>query len=241
MSLFTPLGPPPNSGDPGTFNSRADALLGQLPTMVDEFNNLAPLLMSKYRAACSGTANVIILTAGYISLPTGTQVRFRAGGVNTGAATINLDGMGAKECRTITGAVLPAGYIRTDADTVATYNGNHWVVDRDMERGSNANGEFVRFADGTLICSATLTGLGPISIANGSDYRSDRIVWTFPAQFAAVPASQVSGFRDNVSPPAPWTSLADGYISGQAFWLLLAQSSSATTYKASCFAMGRWY
>lgn len=45
-----------------------------------------------------------------------------------------------------------------------------------MERGSNANGEYVRFADGTQICTQTLSGAtsGPTS-------------WVYPAAFAAVP------------------------------------------------------
>ena len=136
MSLFTPLGPPPNSGDPGTFNNRADALLGQLPTLVDELNTMGPLLMSKYRAACTGTADAIILTAGFITLPVGTQVRFRATANNTGPATIKLDGSGAIACRTITGATLPAGYIRTSVDTVATYDGTYWVLDRVPNTGT---------------------------------------------------------------------------------------------------------
>lgn len=45
-----------------------------------------------------------------------------------------------------------------------------------IERGSNANGEYVRFADGTQICTRTLTG------ATGSGS-----TWTFPAAFAAAP------------------------------------------------------
>nr|WP_111300366.1 hypothetical protein [Paracoccus saliphilus] len=181
MPLFSPLATPPNSGDPATFNSRADTLLGQLPTMVTQFNNLGPLLMSKYRADRSGTANAIVLTAGYDSLPVGTQVRFRAASANTGAATINLDGLGAVGCRTVTGAALPAGYIRTNADTVATYDGAHWVLEREAENGTNTNGTYLRLANGTQIC------WGYTSTSGSGD-----VTATFPAAFStAAPSDDV--------------------------------------------------
>ncbi|MFN6978264.1 MAG: hypothetical protein ACK4OP_09085 [Gemmobacter sp.] len=45
-----------------------------------------------------------------------------------------------------------------------------------IERGSNANGEYVRFADGTLICTRTLTASA-----------SAATTWTFPSAFAAAP------------------------------------------------------
>lgn len=193
MGLFTPLGTPPNSGDPGTFNSRADSLLGQLPTMVARFNELGPLLMSKYRADCSGTADAIVLAAGFDSLPTGTQVRFRAKANNTGPATINLDGRGAIACRTITGATLPAGYIRTSVDTVATYDGTYWVLDREPEYGNNANGIYFRHANGFQFCFATITGIAVTEQLASGIYRSAApISWTFPAAFF-FPGASISG------------------------------------------------
>ncbi|OHC43918.1 MAG: hypothetical protein A2092_06745 [Rhodobacteraceae bacterium GWE1_64_9] len=46
-----------------------------------------------------------------------------------------------------------------------------------IERGSNANGEYVRFADGTQICTRSM------SLTTGSGTS-----WTFPAAFAAAPS-----------------------------------------------------
>ncbi len=45
-----------------------------------------------------------------------------------------------------------------------------------IERGTSANGEYVRFADGTQICTQTLTASA-----------SAGVVWTFPAAFIAAP------------------------------------------------------
>lgn len=44
-----------------------------------------------------------------------------------------------------------------------------------IERGSNANGRYVRFADGTQICTANLTSNG-----------AESTVWTYPAAFVGV-------------------------------------------------------
>lgn len=46
-----------------------------------------------------------------------------------------------------------------------------------VERGSNANGSYTRWADGTQECWTTLTG----SVSAG-------LVWTYPAAFSAAPA-----------------------------------------------------
>ena len=59
-----------------------------------------------------------------------------------------------------------------------------------IERGSNANGEYVRWADGTQVCwqKESIEGIS-ITNAMGNGYRSNLITWTFPAQFS----SQVKG------------------------------------------------
>jgi hypothetical protein len=104
-------------------------------------------------ATYGGTADVITITTGLslAALTTGMEIRFRASAANTGATTINVDAIGAVAALTITDAALPATYIRTDVDTVIRYNGTNWIADRQIERGSNSNGQYVKWADGTLI------------------------------------------------------------------------------------------
>lgn len=46
-----------------------------------------------------------------------------------------------------------------------------------IQRGTGANGEFVRYADGTLICTHSLTGSTAAAVT-----------WTFPSAFIAVPS-----------------------------------------------------
>ena len=74
-----------------------------------------------------GTANAITLTAvnttAVMSLSEGQKVRFRATATNTGATTINGD-----PCIDPQGNALTAGYIGTNADTSAVFDGTSWVV-----------------------------------------------------------------------------------------------------------------
>jgi len=102
------------------------------------------------RATYGGTANAITLTTGIAALTTGLEIRFRATAANTGATTINVDGIGAVTVLTVIATNTPADYIRTDVDTVIRYNGTNWIADREPELGSNANGEYKRWADGTV-------------------------------------------------------------------------------------------
>ena len=51
-------------------------------------------------------------------------------------------------------------------------------------QGTNSNGEWVRFPDGTQICwKKELNNGGSTSISTGSLYRSGNISWTFPSAF----------------------------------------------------------
>lgn len=144
------------------------------------------------RAAYGGTANAITLTtgAGLSSVPTGFKLRFMASATNTGATTINVDGTGAVAAKTVTGAALPVDYIRTDIETEAWYDGTVWVVDRAVERGSNANGSYTRWANGGQRCEHLLdmgeiTNSGAGTYAN--PYRTTTKSWTYPAAFSGSP------------------------------------------------------
>lgn len=236
---ITPLPPPPNPDSPASFDTLAYPFVSALGTMVDEAND-ALAKMGMY-AGYGGSANAITLTgilpAGVSAIPVGTAVRFRATAANTGATTINLDGRGAVACRTITGVALPAGYIRTNVDTVATYDGTFWVVAREIERGSNVDGEFVRYADGTQLCSLTAS-VGDVTTASGTLFMSPTQTWTYPAPFvtstnlAPQGVSASSGIRFLVGDSG--TSTAWTYR-------VASTGSSATATTVRLSAQGRWY
>ena len=104
-----------------------------------------------------------------------------------------------------------------------------------IERGENANGEFVRFADGTQICWSP-EFVADADLAAGAIFRSPPVDWTFPLAFFEEPA--LSQGRQNHSTDY-WT------VPG------LATSTTATgcamSYRQinsrtiNLVAFGRWY
>lgn len=99
-----------------------------------------------------------------------------------------------------------------------------------VQRGSNANGEFVRFADGTQICSRGTVQSSSVAA----------VVWDFPAQFIDAP-----------SVPAQWAyqgsvaltyNLFDTSTTSVSFEARLASNNarSASGYMKPV-AFGRWY
>lgn len=62
-----------------------------------------------------------------------------------------------------------------------------------FERGTNANGEYIRFTDGTQICWHSLS-VPNINTSIGALFQSPAATWTFPATFDTAPS--VSGAAD---------------------------------------------
>ena len=187
--------------------------------------------------AAGGTANTYTLTpvVARESYVTGDQFRARFSVTNTGATTVNVSGLGAKTCLTVTGAALPAGYIRTDADTVLSYDGTNFVVDRLVERGSNANGDYIRWASGELFCSMRNIGTADTAVAVGSLFRSTTdVTWTYPATFLSTPivaASAQAQSRLTGCSAGPTTAAARQYN------VVTSASLVATDFTAEGF----WY
>ncbi|NEX47748.1 DUF2793 domain-containing protein [Pseudotabrizicola algicola] len=121
-----------------------------------------------------------------------------------------------------------------------------------IERGSNANGNYMRFADGTQICTrrVQLTGIS-INVAMGSLFRATVGSFDFPATFATVEsvgvtmmASQNASIRNNASV----LKTRQGSTLGEADWVgiaLWAPSSITGTAgeltHLSLNAIGTWF
>ena len=137
-----------------------------------------------------GTANSITLTSTNTlpnsTLNVGDRIRFKATTTNTGATTIAVDGGAATACVTPTGVALPVGFIRTDVVTECEYDGSSFVVSRKVESGSNANGEWTKWENGTLEATKYRTGVVPSA--------SGFLSWTPPVTFSG---SDYSGYYAN--------------------------------------------
>lgn len=102
-----------------------------------------------------------------------------------------------------------------------------------IERGSNANGEYVRFADGTQICTI------------GSTFtQAAEVVWSYPASFVGTP-TYLSASIDH--PPNPRyyfvdTATTGGNISATIYRSVReTRAAVADAFQVNCVAIGRWF
>lgn len=102
-----------------------------------------------------------------------------------------------------------------------------------IEQGSNTQGTFVRFADGTQICTATVDL--DIDQAHGPLFWSGVNSHPFPLAFASAPTASAS-----------LSSRTDGWVNGRAesstAWSFSGFATTSTTNEsASLLAVGRWF
>ena len=104
------------------------------------------------------------------------------------------------------------------------------------ERGSNSNGEYVRFPDGTQICWSPEFSSVSVTGAVGSIYRSSAQTWTYPATFSS---SAVSGSVTNIgNSQTHWGVLrADSTATAS---ITVFSYSSTTARRVKAVAFGRW-
>lgn len=104
-----------------------------------------------------------------------------------------------------------------------------------IERGSNANGEYVRFADGTQICSFRLSGFGNL------DGGAATVAWTFPVQFVTAP-TVIVGSSDITSPGMFFSlSLEPTATKATVTRVTVAPFAQTNWGAAQCVAIGRWF
>lgn len=104
-----------------------------------------------------------------------------------------------------------------------------------IERAGNANGEYVRLADGTQICTRTNLGAANASTASGALFRSADVGWTFPVPFAVAPV--VTADADD--PDAWCVAATPGTTSVNLRALSGVSKATALTLRA--LAVGRWF
>jgi len=104
-----------------------------------------------------------------------------------------------------------------------------------IERGSNANGDYVRFADGTQLCTRSVS-----HDLSSSSFQ----YWTFPATFAAVPTGSVSKPGTYSTQINAWYSrCGSAWANSTSQWASRAAAGSAVadTIALQLTAIGRWF
>ncbi|MGJ8605881.1 MAG: DUF2793 domain-containing protein [Marivita sp.] len=105
-----------------------------------------------------------------------------------------------------------------------------------IERGSNANGGYVRFADGTQICTSPDIPTGSISNQAGALWQSNHLAWTFPAAFAPGMPPVLNGESGNTG---AWPTFAPhGVLSTGLKATALIQITVGLNLRLC--AIGRW-
>lgn len=108
-----------------------------------------------------------------------------------------------------------------------------------IERGSNANGEYVRFADGTQVCWNGSLGTLSTDEATGNVFRSAAtITWTFPVAFSATPICTANILSASATArwPVTFNPTTTTVVVRQ-----FASVSSATGMNNGATAIGRWF
>ncbi len=143
--------------------------------------------------------------------------------------------------RVDSGQTVGTRVARLDGEgSVATFN--ETVITREKgdarylpERGSNANGKYVRFPDGTQICTSPPFS-ADATTAVGSLYKwASNQTWTYPAVFSSAP---------NVSPAATNnTSLvaAPATVTTTSVSINVLNAVSVAGRSATFVAIGRWF
>ena len=105
-----------------------------------------------------------------------------------------------------------------------------------FQRGSNANGEFVRFADGTQICTFTRTDAFDIPANSLQNFPN----WVFPAAFSTMQFGKLM-VKDSYGDQLLCSLyLVDGTVCVPRIRSFYA-AAIAGNYEVRMFAIGRWF
>lgn len=112
-----------------------------------------------------------------------------------------------------------------------------------IERGSNVNGEYVRYTDGTMICNYIFpyVTVAAMTVAGKFHKFGD---WTYPSVFSSTPAINITGLNNGVNTYS--TAQASGcrltsLSSCVDIYTAHMEAGNSVSVGVSCTAFGRWY
>ncbi|OIQ32300.1 MAG: hypothetical protein BM562_05375 [Alphaproteobacteria bacterium MedPE-SWcel] len=109
-----------------------------------------------------------------------------------------------------------------------------------IERGSNANGGYVRFADGTQICISPDFASVDVTTVAGAIYRNAApLTWTFPATFSGGAGSVAGSVTSMGNSQTHWGSLRVLGFAEADMTVFAPGASTNRTIRAK--AIGRWF
>lgn len=161
------------------------------------------------------------------SLPAALPLNKGGTGATTQAAARTNLGLGSAAIAAIVGTVSQSAGVATGAI---------------QERGSNGNGEYTKYADGTLECWGSKTPTLTTSTAIGQGFQSAAVTrYDFPAAFvgdadSVIVAPQVTYVSGSSQPWCTVSGKAANYAN-----IIALGFHSGIVVRTGYFAIGRWY
>ncbi|MFV3287061.1 hypothetical protein ACNFCI_23930, partial [Pseudomonas sp. NY15356] len=186
---------------------------GYTKTLADKFNDIANTWGSTL--------------AGLGSVSTENVVPVAKGGTGGNTQALGRSGLGLKTAAVadIVGTVSQSGGIPTGAI---------------IERGSNANGEYIRFADGSQICWGIAAEALVTTAVVGSGFQSPTTSnFIYPIGFAVPPRLFPGGYFPAGGASRAWANPA---VVGSGSCTLVAHGfANNATVQVAYMAIGRWF
>ncbi|AVJ21398.1 MULTISPECIES: phage tail protein [Pseudomonas] len=220
----------PDNGIYQVINPSSDTSVSISPayrgaTSADAAYGIVPV--NGYPKALADAVNEMVLQwgatlAGLGDVSTENVVPVTKGGTGgiTQAAARNGLGLGSASVAAIVGTVSQTGGVPTGAV---------------IERGSNASGSYTKFADGTMICRATLTFTQALTFAQDGFFIGATPVFGFPVAFISAPEFTINARAMTVAsqPNAVTATTYQG--------LFMSLTSRSITAEFVMTAQGRWF
>lgn len=164
-------------------NSGADSTIGTVadtssPTSVDDWVRAIMASVKRYildtdgGITSSGTNTITVTTNRQISSghqAAGFSLRFKAGGTNTGAATLNVDSLGAAAIKRLNGDALSAGDIVSGGVYDVAFDGTNYILmGTAVSGGSYGSLSGDNSWSGVNAFSSTVTMTGAVTVGDGS-------------------------------------------------------------------------
>lgn len=128
-------------------------------------------------------------------------------------------------------------------DTIGTVSQSEGVpTGAIIERGSNSNGEYTKFADGTLICWFTRSAESTTNNLSGGGtnlYFSSEVELTFPATFVGITPTVTPSASLSSGGTSSWPSVRVRSLTGTSL-ALISNAQNAAAYLGYT-AIGRWF
>ena len=112
------------------------------------------------------------------------------------------------------------------------------IEDNSFESGSNANGNYIKYSDGTLICYKTVSGSSLITTAWGSLYEGTLALGNWAETFISTPSVTATNLGVAGAMIESFSSMPTTTSAGTIF--LVRPNSGSANVTVCLLAIGRW-